>query len=222
MAHPYAKHKEMHPGKARVHKIYAHKKHGGHVEGSAYEEAHESAAEAKKERRHEHKATGGPAKPRLDKYARGGKTKGGHKGHHTKINIMVAPKGGDGAGAGGMPPPGGPPPGLGGPPPGGPPPGMPPGGPMGAAPPPGAGGLPPGLPPPPGGGMKRGGSVKPGVSGISSPKNLAKWSKHASSNTKYADGGGVPHVHMKGGAGGAQGRLDKKAAYGIKSHARKD
>src|SRR5271163_1605367 len=101
MAHPYAQHKEHHAGKARVHKMHGHFNHGGKVERE----------EEKKERRHEHKAdggkvktdmkaTGGAAKPRLDKFARGGKTKHGGKAahHHTKINIMVAPKGGDSGG----------------------------------------------------------------------------------------------------------------------------
>lgn len=89
---------------------------------------------------------------RLDKYARGGKTKGKH---HTQVNIaVVSPHGGS-------PAPGGPPPGGGGLalPPGGPPrPPMagPPGGmPMGGPP-----GMPPGMPPKPPGMMKRGGGVK--------------------------------------------------------------
>lgn len=204
MAHPYKEHKEKHPGKARVSKMFGKFKDGGGVEAAAAPAPKKTGGPVKADM----KAHGGPAKARMDKYARGGKVKHGSKGHHTKINIVVAPKAGGDAGAGPMmPPPGGPPP-MGGP--GGPPPGGPP------MPPPGAGGLPgagPGLPPPPGG-MKRGGVAKH-KSGIASKGNLKKWSEHASSNSRYERGGSV---HMKGGAGGAEGRLDKAKAYGMKSH----
>lgn len=131
------------------------------------------------------------------KFARGGKVKGG-KGHHTKINIVVAPKAG---GADVPPPPMAPPPGAGMTPPPMPPktPMMPPpGGPMG-------GGM-PGIGAKPGG-MKRGGGVP---SGISSPENLKKWADYASKNTKYERGGRVyPLDAATGGAGGAGGRLAK-------------
>lgn len=102
----------------------------------------------------DYKIPGKAAGGRLDKYARGGRTKGG-----SNVNITIVNKPDEEKGAGGpmpMPIPM-PPPGLmaGGPPPKppGPPIGMPPGPPMGL--PPGMGG-PPGLPPP----MKSGGRVK--------------------------------------------------------------
>jgi hypothetical protein len=141
------------------------------------------------------------------KYAKGGKVKGGGK-HHTKINIIVAPKEGA-AGGGPMPPmapPGGPPaapppkPPMAGP--AGPPGGLPPPGGM-----PGAGG-PPGMKPP--GMMKRGGAVRP-KSGISNSKNLKEWADYASKNTRYERGGKVP---MTAGAYSGEGRLQKIKAYG--------
>lgn len=135
-------------------------------------------------------------------YARGGKVKHGGKGHHTKINIVVAPKGG----ADGPPPPMMPPPGAGAPPPGaGAPPPMPPKTPMG--PPPGGpmGGGMPGI------GMKRGGGVRP-HSGIASKENLKQWSDYASKNTRYERGGAIHGVGA--GAGTAVGRMRKQKAYG--------
>ena len=135
MAHPYHAHREHKASHARAKHILGHK-HGGRTH-------HADAAADKKMigaaiHKHETKMHGHKGHHRLDKFARGGKTK-----HHTQVNIaVVAPH------KGGSPSPGaGAPPGAGalppGPLPGGPPPGgLPPGG-----PPPGAG-----MPP-----MKRGG-----------------------------------------------------------------
>lgn len=112
------------------------------------------------------KVEGEKAKPRLDKFARGGHVKGKHGGN--KVNIVIAPGQGGQPGAGGAPDPkmafqaglqkgaqmaaqhagaGGPPPAPGGAPMGAPPRPMPP--------PPGAGGPGAGGPPP----MARGGMV---------------------------------------------------------------
>ena len=151
MAHPYSAHKEKHAGRERAHEMVKRHKKGGKV-------GHPDEAQDKKlikkmlsEDHKEHKAPGKKGEKRLDKFARGGKTK---KGHHTHINLVVAPKGGDAAPT--MPPG---PMGGGAPPvpkvPMAPPPGGPPG--MGGGMPPGAGGppgMPPGMP-----GMKKGGKV---------------------------------------------------------------
>lgn len=210
MAHPYDHKREVKPGKKRAGEFAKHFKTGGAVKATGGEvKALKTGGSAKVET----KAAGGSVKPRLDKFARGGAAK--KKGHHTHINIMVAPKGGDGAppplGAGGPPPVGAPPMVPKGPMP------PPPGGPMGAGPP----GMPPGIggPKPPGM-MKRGGKV---YSGISSKANIEHWAKRTGENTKYAKGGAVTDgaiapfkpPHMEGGAGGARGRMDKKRAYGI-------
>jgi hypothetical protein len=212
MAHPYKQHmgKYAHPhSRERVKKMFGKFAKGGAVHP---DEAEDKKLIKKELAKHDMKAEGHKGKARLDKHARGGKVKHGGAKHHTKINIMVAPKaGGDAPGAAPMAPPMAPPM-----PPKGP---MmpPPGGPM-AGGPPGAG---PGGPPPPGmPGMKRGGGVKP-KSGISSPENLKTWEGYAKSNTRYERGGGVPVKRMtgpmKGGAGGAEGRLDKQKAYGNRS-----
>ncbi len=206
MAHPYSHIREKNPGKKRAHEMSKHFKRGGKVHG---DEAEDKAMIKKMVKKEDLKAEGGAVKPRLDKMARGGKAK-----HHTHINIMVAPKGGDGApppglGAGGPPmaPPMGPKPPM----------GPPPGGPMGAGPP----GLPPGMPPPGAGGPKPPGMMKRGgkaPSGISSKSNIEAWGNRTTSNTKYESGGRVPlkYPPMKGGAGGANGRLAKKDSYGLK------
>ncbi len=135
MAHSHHAHRGHKVSKSRVKHIL------GHARGGA---AHSDEAEDRKLfgkmiKEHEGKVSGHKSGSRLDKYARGGKTKGKH---HTQVNVIVAPHrgspspGGAPAGAGAVPPP---------PLPGGPP----PGGPM---PPPGMGAPPPGMPP-----MKRGG-----------------------------------------------------------------
>lgn len=149
MAHPFAGHSAQKTSKSRV----------GHIMKSGGVPHSDAAADKKlfKELIDKHEAKemqveGKLSHKRLDKYARGGRTK--HKPSH-QVNIaIVAPHGGRQADAGATP--GGPPPPLGalprppvGGPPGGLPPGLPPGGPPG---------LPPGMKPP--GMMKRGGKVK--------------------------------------------------------------
>jgi hypothetical protein len=210
MAHPYSQHKEVHAGKKRAHEMSKSYKRGGSVKANDHDADDKPHAKHKAEGgeiKAEGKASGG----RLDKFARGGAAKKHGKGH-THINIVVAPKGGDGP----APPPGL---GAGGPPMGGAPPmppkppmGPPPGGPMGAGPP-GGPMPPPGMKPP--GMMKDGGKV---YSGISSKKNIEHWAGRATSNTKYNTGGAIAPLnppHLKGGAGGAAGRLSKRA-YGLK------
>jgi len=206
MAHQYDHLREKHPGKKRANEFAKTFKRGGKVHADAAQDkalikkvvGHERGGEVKAEGR----AQGG----RLDKRARGGGLKKHGKGHHTHINIMVAPKGG---GADVPPPPGAgglPPPPMGAPPmvPKGPMP-PPPGGPMGAGPP----GMPPGMPPP--GGMKRGGKT---YSGISSKANIDHWAKRTGGNTRYEKGGKVP---MTAGADSGEGRLQKIKAYGHKA-----
>lgn len=175
MAHPHESHRASKVSKSRVSHIMKGYKRGGSVKRDGG--ADDMPLKKKSGGAAEHsdlKSLGKKSGGRLDKYARGGKTK--HGKHGTQVNIaVVQPHGGSpspgGAPAGGpLPPPGGPPhPPMGGPPgmppPGaGGPPGMPPGA-MGGGPKPPMG--PPGMPPPgmkPPGMMNRGGRVK-GIKG---------------------------------------------------------
>lgn len=145
MAHSHAHLREMHPGRKRAHAMSKHFKRGGKVHSDEAEDRKLFSKMLKQHEKEEMPVEGKKSGGRLDKYARGGRAKSKSKGgHHTKINIMVAPKGphpADGA-APAAPP-------------------------LGASPPPGAAGLPPGLgagpggpPMPPPGMMKRGGKVK--------------------------------------------------------------
>ena len=139
MAHSHAHLREMHPGRKRAHEMSKHFKRGGKVKHD--DEKEDRALFKKMIHEHDTKVHGKKSGGRLDKYARGGRAKGKHKGH-TNVNIVVAPHGPHPAvGAAPALPPAPPlPPGGGGPM-GGPPPGMMP---------------PPGGPPP----MKRGGKIK--------------------------------------------------------------
>jgi len=184
--------------------------------------------EEKKEQKVEGKASGG----RLDKYARGGRTK------NPPVNVIVVAGGGKDKQPVPVPlPSGGPPPPLPPPPAARPPlPMGPPGGlPMGADAPPGPGvppGLPPGgLPPRPlmrahGGRIKDrpadsltdeqqekllkradGGKAGKYIPGDSSPNSLKRWAQYARKNS-YAKGGRVSDYPITGGADSGQGRLD--------------
>lgn len=139
MAHSHHAHREHVVAKKRVHHILKGHKRGG---AAHPDEAQDRKLFKKMLKEHDAKVHGKKSGGRLDKYARGGKTKGKH-GNHVNIAI-VAPHGAGQQGAapaapGVLPPPGG---------------GLPPKPPM--MPPPGAGGPPGGLPP---GMMKRGGKV---------------------------------------------------------------
>ena len=148
MAHSHAHLREMHPGQKRAHAMAKHFKRGGKVHGDEKEDRKLISKMINDHEKGESKVEGKKSGGRLDKYARGGKTKGKH--HHTNVNIVVAPHGGPPPASGAAPAALGGPPGL---PPGG---GLPPRPPM-AGPP----GMPPGGMPPPGmkppGMMKRGG-----------------------------------------------------------------
>lgn len=138
MAHPYQQYREKHPGQKK-----AKERVGKHSDIKEDTVLVKKAMAAHDKQMHGGKHTdlksiGMKSGGRLDKYARGGKAKAKKSGSHTKINIMVAPKSGEG-----------------------PPPALPPS-PIGAAPPPP---MPPKMPMPPppgpmGGPMKRGGKVK--------------------------------------------------------------
>lgn len=134
MSHLYQQYREKHPGQKKAKERVKGYASGGSVASPAPAKPKALATGGSADIKTSGYASGG----RLDKYARGGKAKGkgGKKGAHTKINILVAPKSaGDAAppmppealGAAPppmppkmplMPPPGGP---AGGPPLGGPP-----------------------------------------------------------------------------------------------------
>lgn len=150
MAHPFASHREQVTSKKRV----------GHVMKGGKQPHSDVVADKKLfsdlMAKHEAKEAGiahGKSKGRLDKYARGGRTKAKEGTRINIVNVAPSDKSPPDAGAapGGPPPmapppPPAPPPMMAGP---GMPPGLPPGGPMGG---------PPGLRPP--GLMKRGGRIK--------------------------------------------------------------
>lgn len=171
MAHEYAKLREMHPGQKRAHTMSKGYKTGGKVHS---DEAADKKLITKMLNKHEagEKPEGKKAGGRLDKFARGGKTKSKGKGNHVNIAI-INPKGGADAAAapplgGGMPPP----------PPRAP---MAPPGPMMGGP---SGGLPPGMGPKPPGMMKRGGKVKMTAgadSGVGRKQKVAAYGKNARS-----------------------------------------
>ena len=135
--------REMHPGRRRAKEMSRHFKRGGKVHGDEKEDK-KLISKMLKEHEGTEKPEGKKAGGRLDKFARGGKTKGKHGNH---VNIAVI----NGKGQPDAPPAmAGPPGGLPMPPPRPPmagPPGLPPGGPPGMPP--------PGMKPP--GVMKRGG-----------------------------------------------------------------
>jgi len=226
MAHPYKHVGKAHPHSTeRVHKLFGHL-HQKNGETATYatgggvtpktSKHHGKTYDGMKSKVAKEVPAGGKSMKRLDKYARGGKVKHGGKGHHTKINIVVAPKAEGPASAGPMP--------------GGPPAPMPPKAPMAPPPSPMAGGMPgmggppmgaPKVPVPPmggPGGMKRGGAVKSGpkyISGIANPENIAKWGKRTSENTRYASGGKVLTPETGGSLTGTA-RLAKAKKYGLK------
>lgn len=129
---------------------------------------------------------GGHHKKRLDRsgFAAGGKTKSKGKGG-THVNVIVAPKGGEGGGPGALPiaPPR---------PPMAPPPGPPGGGP--GMPPPGAAGMGPPRPP----------MMPPGAGG---PPGMPPMRAHGG---RFAKGGKVPDA----GGGSGLGRIEKIHDYG--------
>lgn len=138
MAHPFRKFNESDAGKARAKHLTKAYAKGGKVHSDAAEDRKLIKKMMAEHERGEMKVEGRASGGRLDKFARGGKTKSGK----TNINIVIAPQGSPpapgGARAAPVPIP------VGGPPP---------------MPPPGAGG--PGGPPmPPPGMMQRGGRAK--------------------------------------------------------------
>ena len=147
MAHSHHAHREHVASHKRVSHILKGHKRGGKAHGDEKEDRALFKKMMKEHEAGETKAEGKKSGGRLDKYARGGKTKD-KKGTHINIAVVNPHK----DAAPGVPPAGGPP-GL--------PPGLPPGGPPGL-PPGGPPGMPPGMPPPgmkPPGMMKKGGRV---------------------------------------------------------------
>ena len=163
MAHPHHEHKDHKVQKRRVAHITKHYAHGGAV--------HEDEAEDKKlikrtVKKKALKMEGGKPKHRMDRRARGGRTKS--KGKGTNVNVIVAPQ----HAAGGAP-------------------GMMPGMPPGAMPPPHppmmASPSPPGAPPP----MPPGGMPPPGMPprpGMMPPPGMMP---HKRGGRAYAKGGAV-------------------------------
>ena len=95
MAHPYQEHRQPHHEKERV----KHLCRGGYASGGAVKER-EVAKKALASHKAEHEALKGEGKKpkhRADrvKRAKGGRVK--HKSGKTNVNVIVAPKGGDGA-----------------------------------------------------------------------------------------------------------------------------
>lgn len=197
MTHPYESHKNTHHDRAK--KMTAGYAHGGHI-GHKAETKPKAGHHAKKmPGEHKHEMHGGEAKPRADKFARGGRSKNAKT--HVSVNVM--PQGGPSPapmlphGAGMAPPmapprpPMAPPPGAmpGGPPMGGPPMGMPPGG----MPPPGLGGLRKSG----GRAFKRGGSVSDGPTFREGIRNATKVDHAGDRNLK--DVGRGPVITKKAG-----------------------
>ena len=96
--HPYSQHKEVHAGRKRAHSMASGHKRGGKVHGDEKEDRKLFGKMLKEHEKGEIKAVGKASGGRLDKYARGGHVK--HK-PHTKINILVAPHGGNSGGGDG-------------------------------------------------------------------------------------------------------------------------
>lgn len=153
MPHPYQQHREVHAGRKAAHMRCGGKMaRGGKAHGDEAQDRKLVKKMLSEHEKNEYNVGGAVSGGRLDKMARGGKTKGkGKKGNHVNIAIVAphgAPSPDAGAAPGGpmpMPPPR--------PPMGAPagPPGLPPGGPpMGG---------PPGMPIKPPGMMKKGGRV---------------------------------------------------------------
>jgi len=180
MAHPFAKNSEMASGKEKAKALTKGYKTGGSIGKAVTSNPAKYASGGSTSGSADMKTVGKASGGRLDKFARGGRSKGKKGGNKTNINIVVAPHGKHPAvGAappapGDLPPPGGgpmpPPPGgpMGGPPLGGPPGGIP-GGPPG---------MPPGMPPKPPGMMARGGGIKMKAGAESGEGRLEKARKY--------------------------------------------